>query len=348
MVAPQPAARSSLPPRRPPLPSAEDLNNNSVVASAATAKATAEDEENISLDMFISKKEVHAQEVIAQQQKLHAKQLAEAERQRIARASKDHERDSVRKKVEDRLTKEKLALETLGLVKRQDAVDQVVDEPPKRRQWGLPPEMRLDLLPPDSESSSKNNSPAGTVTSKTIQTIRAHSPSVGSEASEYLSLSEEDATSSTPPSVPTRRMRNNAAGPKLNQQPPTPSPSLDGDADDAFRAMCITLAARQRQSLIELSGSPALPSDLSQVPVETLQSMDDSDNEETDSRRPSGGGAEFWRRSSSEPVGTANTLHQLHAAIGARRSSSFDAGQPASSHTPPLTNTAFMNDYQHV
>ena len=229
-----------------------------------------------------------------------------------------------------------------------NAIDQVVDEPPKRRQWGLPPEMRLDLLPPDSESSSKNNSPAGTVTSKTIRTIRAHSPSVGSEASEYLSLSEEDATSSTPPSVPIRRMRTNAAGPKLNQHPPTPSPSLDGDADDAFRAMCITLAARQRQSLIELSGSPALPSDLSQVPVETLQSMDDSDTEETDSRRPSGGGAEFWRRSSSEPVGTAITLHQLHAAIGARRSSSFDAGQSASSHTPPLTNTAFMNDYQHV
>ena len=293
VVAPQPAARTSFPPQRPPPPSAEDLNNNS--------------------------SELQAQKVIEKQQKLHAKQLAEAEHDRLVRASKNKERDSGRKKVHDLLAKEKLALETLGLEKIP-----AVDEPlPPRRKWGLPPEMRLDSPP---------LLPAGTITWK----------SVASEASEYLSLSEEE-NSATPPSVPRRRMRN-AVGPKLDE-PPTPFSSVDGDADSTFRAMCSALAARQKQSLMELSGSSTLPSDLSQVPIETLQSMDHSDNEETDDedRRPNNG-AEFWRRSSSEPVGGGISL-SLHTAISARRSSSFDTGHSS----PPLLNSASnTNHYLHL
>lgn len=187
----------------------------------ATIPQDKRDDEEMELDLDMFTKRSDTQEIISQQLQLQEKQKAEAERKRLEEEQKQQARESERKKKEQLLAKERAQLETIE--QQQQAVREEVElpeQPSRRRQWGLPSEMVLNL---DKTLTPENSTPI-----LKVRTSSAISPT--SSGSEFFSLSEDEAEADRD----------------------TPEVELE-DADAAFAAMCAALARRKTQQ------GPALP-----------------------------------------------------------------------------------------
>lgn len=213
MAAPIPAARTRIPPVSP---------------RRDTSAGSSTDEDDMSLDgqsleMFTSRNELDqatktlsssSSSLVAKQLELQSRQQAESERLKLAQEE--------RKKVEEMLAREKTMEE------------EEKAEPMKRKKWDRPPEIQLELLAKQNESSSNNSDDDVHLS---VQPRKLRAPSRGSSVSEFFSLSEDDEDDDLSPI----------------QQAVREEDEYPDDPDAAFAAMCIALARRKQQ------GDPELP-----------------------------------------------------------------------------------------
>ena len=322
-MAPIPAARTRIPPVR-STPSPRHQQDGKRSSSSSSDELTLDEQ---SLDMFSTRNELNQtaeaqRAVVARQLELQARQRAEAEHLKVVQEQQRRAKEAERKKTEEMLAREKAQLQQTMEEHKKGASPAEVVEQPKRKKWNRHPEIHVDLLaatPSESaDSSGDEAAPAS------IRGLRAQSrASRASSVSEFFSLSEDEDDSPIQQAV--------AVGFREEDE---------DDPDASFAAMCAALARRKQ------TGDPALPADLSMVPVETLQS--EGQVEESDR-------LSSWRRSSSEPgwIPEKSVDVQVTApsqlTSPARRSSSFNDGQRRKSTDipadpllfPPLSNSSF-------
>lgn len=209
VTAPKPAARSRVS-QNPPKDHPSDKSEEILVKTTIPQDKRDDEEMEVDLDMFTRRSDT--QEIISQQLQLQEKQKAEAERKRLEEEQKQQARESERKKKEKLLAMERAQLETIEQKQAAREEVELPEQPSRRRQWGLPAEMVLNM---DKTLTPENSTPI-----LKVRTSSAISPT--SSGSEFFSLSEDEADRDTP---------------EFEAE----------DADAAFAAMCAALALRKTQ-----------------------------------------------------------------------------------------------------
>lgn len=222
----KPDGRTAIPTKAPVPAARSRFSQSSSVTSTTSATVKqrdvtdSEDELVVDLAMFSPKKPDNGPDVVQQQLQLQAAQKAEAERRKTEEEQKRRERDEDRKKMDKMLAKERTGLEKTVAADEGDKPPQ----PSRRKQWSLPPEMRLEL------SVTTPEEPVVAPPRSSQHKLKAGGVSPTSSGSEFFSLSEDEAD---------EKQKSSA----------TPDKSDSDDPDKAFAAMCVALARRKNQRI---------------------------------------------------------------------------------------------------
>lgn len=343
---PKPAPRT----RKPNVPPQSTRSSgNEKRSSSASAISTSQDNNNArrdswpdddddlnfddeSLSMFASNKQRNKSDdidpldaVMRQQLELAALQKAELECEKRILQEKAQLKEAEKQKIQSLLHNERQELEQ---IQQTSALSGEQAKAAKRTgRWAATPEIRLERW-----SSSSDDESVGKVArdSKRL-TARERRSRANSADTEFYSLSESEDKQDKEPGIETPTL----------WQPRLSDGSGRSDPDADFAAMCEALALRKQR---KQAASSALPSDLSQVPLELLQSLpwppgetSDYDDLSPSSRK------RMWRRSNSEPGSTVE--EELSTSPPAARSADNLEGLEHKKPTDPATSTLFsLND----